>query len=115
MSVVPSQSAAGHMLLDWNPANPGAFYLVTISNDAEGNQSLAALSDRQGNARSACGRKPPRSGSDVLSGVWMCIRIGAIFCFRDRSNDLSRRVFPDRRRRGLTQPTRSVRCRSSSR
>jgi len=37
---VLTQSAAGHMSLDWNPANPGAFYLVTLSNDAEGNRVL---------------------------------------------------------------------------
>ncbi len=40
VSVVPSQSAAGHTLLDWSPASPGAFYLVTISSDAEGSQTL---------------------------------------------------------------------------
>ena len=40
VSAVPTQSSAGHMLLDWNPANPGAFYLVTLSNDAEGNNVL---------------------------------------------------------------------------
>ena len=40
VNAAPSQSATGHMLLDWNPATPGAFYLVTISSDAEGNQIL---------------------------------------------------------------------------
>ncbi|MGD0156354.1 MAG: IPT/TIG domain-containing protein [Terracidiphilus sp.] len=40
VNAVPTQSAAGHMLLDWNPANPGAFYLVTLSNDADGNRVL---------------------------------------------------------------------------
>ena len=40
VSAVLTQSAAGHISLDWNPANPGAFYLVTLSNDAEGNRAL---------------------------------------------------------------------------
>ncbi|MGB0064359.1 MAG: hypothetical protein WBP85_07920, partial [Terracidiphilus sp.] len=40
VSAAPAQSTAGHMLLNWNPASPGAFYLVTISSDAEGNQIL---------------------------------------------------------------------------
>ncbi len=40
VSAVLTQSAAGHMSLDWNPANPGAFYLVTLSNDAKGNRVL---------------------------------------------------------------------------
>ena len=40
VNAAPSQSATGHMLLDWNPATPGAFYLVTISSDAEGDRIL---------------------------------------------------------------------------
>jgi hypothetical protein len=40
VSAVLKQSAAGHMSLDWNAANPGAFYLVTLSNDAEGDRVL---------------------------------------------------------------------------
>lgn len=39
-NATPAQSAAGPMQLDWSPASPGAFYLVTISSDAEGNQIL---------------------------------------------------------------------------
>lgn len=40
VSTAPAQSSAGHTLLNWNPASPGAFYLVTISSDAEGTQIL---------------------------------------------------------------------------
>lgn len=40
VSGAPTQSAIGHTLLDWNPASPGALYLVTISSDAEGAQIL---------------------------------------------------------------------------
>ncbi len=40
VNAVPGRTAAGNMLLQWNPASPGALYLVTISIDAEGNQIL---------------------------------------------------------------------------
>jgi hypothetical protein len=34
------RSAAGHPLIEWTLANPGAFYLVTVGTDAEGTQIL---------------------------------------------------------------------------
>jgi hypothetical protein len=40
VSGASTQSAGGHLQLDWNPANPGAFYLVTISSDAGASQIL---------------------------------------------------------------------------
>jgi hypothetical protein len=40
VSTAPVRSSTGHTQLNWNPAGPGAFYLATISSDADGNQIL---------------------------------------------------------------------------
>jgi hypothetical protein len=48
ISAVPARSAKGNTLLAWSPANPGAFYLVTLSSDEEGSQILRRyLTDKE--------------------------------------------------------------------
>lgn len=48
VNAVPARTAAGNTLLEWNPTNPGAFYMVTVSSDAEGNQILRRyLTDKE--------------------------------------------------------------------